>query len=77
VLVRRQLLEEWGAVQTERGRIQEQIAVVECALVLEQHVVHLPELPLCAGRRRLLGVGMDHGERKVPEHEAQLTAGPV
>src|SRR5882672_2086217 len=47
-------------------------------LVLEEHVVHFPELPLLGRRlrrlRRMLGVRVDLGQRKIAEHEAEAFA---
>jgi hypothetical protein len=59
-------------------RVDEKVRVLEGALVVKKHVVHLPESPLRAGGlgclRGVLGVRVRLRERKVPKHESQVIA---
>src|SRR5262249_52384357 len=63
-------------VETDLARVAHQIGHVERVLVVQQLVVHFPELALLArglsGLRRHLGVRVHVGERQVPEDEPQL-----
>ena len=55
----------------------EERCVLEAGLVLEEEVVHLPELAVGGGEfgcfGGVLGVGV-HGEREVAEDEAEVVA---
>jgi hypothetical protein len=55
-----------------------EVGGAELILVRQQHVVHLPECALRAGRlrclRRELGVWVEVGQREVPPDEPQIVA---
>src|SRR5260370_1199434 len=72
----RQLALKLLRIEPEVLRIPQQVRLLERVLVSKEHIVHLPERALRArrlgGLRGLLGMRMDAGERKVPEHEAEL-----
>src|SRR5437870_6440113 len=63
-------------IDPELARVPHQVLVLERRLMLIQEIVHLPELALRGGGlgrlRGLGGVGVLFGQRKVPEHEADL-----
>ena len=71
---------ETGPVQADHRRITDQLPVAKPALVLEQGVVHLPELAL--RRRGFRGFGRRQRvlvrvrQRKVAEHKSQLASEP-
>ena len=69
-----QLVVETLQIELQRLGVAAQILLLQMELVLEQGVVHRPELVLGTGRfrgfRGELRVRMDFGERKVPEREA-------
>src|SRR5579862_6749927 len=69
------LLHEPLGVESERLCAFQEISIFEGVLVLEDPVVHLPELPLSGGNLRglggVLGVGMNAVEGKIPEDEAE------
>src|SRR5207249_2996637 len=75
---RRQLALEARGVEPELPGVLDQVIVLERELALEQPIVHLPELPLRAGRFGRFGgvlrVQMQLGERKVAEHEPEARA---
>src|SRR5437867_2459661 len=79
--VRRQLALEARGVEPELPGVLDQVIVLERELALEQPIVHLPELPLRAGRFGRFGgvlrVQMQLGERKVVEHKSQARAHPL
>src|SRR5256714_11517055 len=76
--MRRQLALEARGVEPELLGVLDQVFVLERELALEQPIVHLPELPLCAGRFGRFGgvlrVQMQFGERKVAEHKPEAWA---
>ena len=59
------------------SRVPDQVFSCQRALVIEQDLVHWPELALhrrgFGGLGRELGVRVDIGERQVPPHIAQVT----
>jgi hypothetical protein len=62
--------DELRLVQPDRGGVPDQILLVERVLVIEQRIVHRPELALRPGRlRRALGVRVGRGEREVAENQ--------
>src|SRR2546426_4793502 len=67
-------------VEAQIAGVFDQVVIVQSELPLEQAVVHLPELPLRAGRFRRLGgvlrVRVTLAQREVPEHEAQAATQP-
>ena len=71
-----QVAAELVGVEPDLRRVPDDVADLKRALVVHQHVVHLPELALDG--RRLGGLGgqlrvrVDLGERQVPEDETQL-----
>src|SRR5712692_6102956 len=65
-------------VQAADLRVASEIRIVQRVLILEQRVVHLPELPLRAGGfggfRRVLGVRMNLGEREIAVDKTKAAA---
>src|SRR5438309_2328456 len=76
--VRRQLTSQPRGVEPELAGVLDQVIVLERELALEQPIVHLPELPLRAGRFGRFGgvlrVQVQLGERKVAEHKPEARA---
>src|ERR1700736_6256575 len=62
-------------VQPDSCRVRQQVLVVECVLMLEELIVHLPELALRSGGFSCLGspfgVRMDATQREVAKGEPQ------
>ena len=65
-------------IDPDARRVSQEVRVLERVLIVEKHVVHLPESPLRAGGfgclRRVLSVGVRLRERKVPKHKSQVIA---
>lgn len=72
---------EPGSVETDSDGVLDQVPIVEGTLMLEQHVVHLPEPALArralGGLCRMLRVRMAFRQREVPEHESQAGTEPA
>ncbi len=70
-----------GKIEIQGSRVAVQILVLEVGLILEQHVVHRPELALrrrgLRGLRRQLCMRMRFLKRKMPEYEADLVGKPL
>ena len=73
-----QLVPEAFDVEAEIGRVLAEVARRQLALMCEQHVVHLPELPLgrggFGGFGGELGARVDVVERQVSPHVPDVVA---
>ena len=71
-----QFVAEAGDVELQLGGILGEMVQFELVLMPEQQIVHFPELSLSGGGLGGLGgeagLGMEFGQRKVPETELQL-----
>src|ERR1700674_2547996 len=77
VRMRGEVVLERADVEADRGGIADEVPILERALMLEEHVVHLPEATLRGGRLgRLRGVTRVRvlWTWKVAKHEPQLIA---
>jgi hypothetical protein len=67
-----------GDIEAETGRILDQMVALKGILMLEQQIVHVPELALYSGRLcgfcRVLSMRVDHGQREVTKDAAQAGA---